>query len=86
MVAPEEAVPEEHPVARDAKEEDPGRFVADLPGKGGAEGVDPPGEDRMPGCVQAGPMMHPGDVEQKVLYPPGLRILKAFLHPDAPLP
>jgi hypothetical protein len=41
-------VPEEHPVARDAQEEDPGRFMARLPGKGGAEGVDSPGEDRMP--------------------------------------
>jgi hypothetical protein len=30
-------------------------------------------------------MMHPGDVEQKVLCPPGLRILKAFFHQDAPL-
>lgn len=31
-------------------------------------------------------MMHPGDVEKELLDPPGLRILKAFLHPDAPLP
>jgi hypothetical protein len=75
MVAPEEAVPEEHPVARDAQEEDPGRLMARLPGKRGAEGVDSPGEDRMPGRIQAGPMMHLGDVEQEVLYPPGLRIL-----------
>jgi len=31
-------------------------------------------------------MMHPGDVEQERLDSPGLRILKAFLHSDAPLP
>ena len=60
--------------------------MADLPGKGGAESVDPPGEDRMPGRVQAGPMMHPGYVEKELLDPPGIRILKAFLPPDAPLP
>jgi len=88
MVAPEEAVPEEHPVTRDAQEKDPGRFMAGLPGKGRAEGVDSPGEDRMPGCVQAGPMMHPGDVEQELLDPHVLPFLlmKAILHLDAPLP
>ncbi|MBP2676378.1 MAG: hypothetical protein H6Q84_3218, partial [Deltaproteobacteria bacterium] len=62
MVTPEEAFPEEHPVPGDAQEEDPGRFAAGLLRKGRAERVDSPGEDRMPGCVQAGPMMHPGDV------------------------
>jgi len=77
--------PEEHPVARDAREKDPGRFMAGLTGKGRAEGVDSTGEDRMPGCVQAGPTMRPGDVEKELLDPPGLRILKALLHPDAPL-
>jgi hypothetical protein len=85
VVAPEEAVPEEHPVPRDAQEEHPGLFAAGLPGKGPAEGVDPPGQDRMPGSVQAGPMMHPGDVEQELLDPPVLRIVKVFLHLDAPL-
>jgi hypothetical protein len=34
----------------------------------------------MPGSVQAGPMMHPGDVEQELLDPSGLRIVKVFLH------
>jgi hypothetical protein len=31
-------------------------------------------------------MMHPGDVEQELLDLPGLRIVKVFLHLDAPLP
>jgi hypothetical protein len=30
-------------------------------------------------------MMHPGDVEQELLDPPDLRIVKVFLHLDAPL-
>ena len=86
MVTPEEAVPEKHPVPRDAQEQHPGRLAAGLPGKGRAERVDSPGKDRMPGSVQAGPMMHPGDVEQELLYLPGLRIVKVFLQLGAPLP
>jgi hypothetical protein len=30
-------------------------------------------------------MMYPGDVEQKLLDPPGLRVVKVFLHLDVPL-
>jgi hypothetical protein len=30
-------------------------------------------------------MMHPGDVEQELLDPPGLRIVRVFLHLDVPL-
>ena len=80
MVTPEEAVPEEDPVPGDAKEEHPGRFAAGLTGKRRAERVDSPGEDRMPGSVQSRQMMHPGDVEQELLDPPGLLIVKVFLH------
>ena len=86
MVTPEEAVPEEHPVPRDAQEEHPGRFAAGLPGKGRAERVDSPGENRMPGSVQAGPMMHAGDVEQQLLDSLGSRVQALNLHPDALLP
>ena len=39
----------------------------------------------MAGSVQAGPMMHPGDVEQELFDLPGLRIAKVFLHLNAPL-
>ena len=86
MVAPEEAVPKEHPVPRDAQEEHPGRFAAGLPGKGRPQRVDSPGEDRMAGSVQAGPMVHPGDVEQELLDPLRFRIVKVTHHLDAPLP
>ena len=86
MVAPEEAIPEEHPVTRDAQEEHPGRFTAGLPGKGRPQRVDSPGEDRMPGSIQAGPMMHPGDIEQEPLDPLRLRIVKVIHRLDAPLP
>ena len=51
MATPEEAVPEEHPVPRDAQEEHPGRLAAGLLGKGRPKRIDSPGEDRMPGSV-----------------------------------
>ena len=63
-----------------------GEIQAGLPRKGPAERVDSPGEDRMSGCVQAGPVMHPGDVEQEFLERPGVRIVKLILHLYAPFP
>jgi hypothetical protein len=86
LVTPEEAIPEEHPVPRDAEEEHPGRLAAGLPGEGRPQRVDSPGEDRMPGSVQAGPMVDLGDVEQEPLDPLRLRIVKVIHRLEAPLP
>jgi len=85
VVASAEPVSEEHAVPRDAQQEHPGAFPARRPGKGRAESLDSPREDRMPGCVQAGPVMHAGDVEQELLDPPRLRVVQVFFQPGAPL-
>jgi hypothetical protein len=61
-------------------------FAAGFRRKGRAQRVDAPGEDRVPGSVQAGPMMHPRDIDQQLLDPRGFGIVKRFPHPDAPLP